>query len=42
MNELLYIIWIPMIAGLLLFLVPESLRKLTGLTASVISPSITS
>jgi len=37
MNELLYIIWIPLIAGLVLFLVPESLRKITGLIASVIS-----
>jgi multicomponent Na+:H+ antiporter subunit A len=37
MNELLYIIWIPLIAGLLLLLVPESLRKITGLIASVIS-----
>ncbi len=37
MNELLYIIWIPLIAGLVLFLVPESLRKVTGLIASVIS-----
>ena len=37
MNELLYIIWIPLIAGLVLFIVPESLRKITGLIASVIS-----
>jgi multicomponent Na+:H+ antiporter subunit A len=37
MNELLYIIWIPLIAGLVLFLFPESLRRITGLTASVIS-----
>ena len=37
MNELLYIIWIPLIAGLVLFLVPESLRRITGLAASVIS-----
>jgi len=37
MNELLYIIWIPLIAGLVLFLAPESLRRMTGLSASVIS-----
>ncbi|HUX94752.1 MAG TPA: proton-conducting transporter membrane subunit [Bacteroidales bacterium] len=37
MNELLYIIWIPLLAGLVLFLVPESLRKMSGLAASVIS-----
>jgi formate hydrogenlyase subunit 3/multisubunit Na+/H+ antiporter MnhD subunit len=37
MNELLYIIWIPLIAGLVLFLVPDSLRRITGLTASAIS-----
>ncbi len=37
MNELLYIIWIPLIAGLVLFLVPEPLRKITGFIASVIS-----
>jgi formate hydrogenlyase subunit 3/multisubunit Na+/H+ antiporter MnhD subunit len=37
MNELLYIIWIPLIAGLVLFLVPEALRKITGIVASIIS-----
>jgi NADH:ubiquinone oxidoreductase subunit 4 (subunit M) len=37
MNELLYIIWIPLIAGLVFFLVPDSLRKITGLATSVIS-----
>jgi len=37
MNELLYIIWIPLLAGLILFLVPDSLRKISGLAASVIS-----
>jgi formate hydrogenlyase subunit 3/multisubunit Na+/H+ antiporter MnhD subunit len=37
MNELLYIIWIPLLAGLILFLVPDSLRRLSGLAASLIS-----
>ena len=37
MNEFLYIIWIPLIAGLLFFLVPDSFRKITGIAASVIS-----
>jgi formate hydrogenlyase subunit 3/multisubunit Na+/H+ antiporter MnhD subunit len=37
MNELLYIIWIPLISGLILLLVPESLRKITGFIASLIS-----
>jgi formate hydrogenlyase subunit 3/multisubunit Na+/H+ antiporter MnhD subunit len=30
MDELLYIIWIPLVAGLLLAFLPDSLRKLTG------------
>ena len=37
MDELLYIIWIPLAAGLLLMAVPESLRKLTGVLASLVS-----
>jgi len=37
MDELLYIIWIPLAAGLLLMAVPESLRKLTGILASLVS-----
>ncbi|MFP4489295.1 MAG: hypothetical protein ACLFN1_08330, partial [Bacteroidales bacterium] len=35
MNELLYIIWIPLAAGLLLMAVPESLRKLTGILSAL-------
>jgi len=37
MNELLYIIWIPLAAGLLLMAVPESLRKLTGVLSALTS-----
>ncbi len=37
MNELLYIIWIPLIAGLVLFTVPDTLRKITGLIAALIT-----
>jgi formate hydrogenlyase subunit 3/multisubunit Na+/H+ antiporter MnhD subunit len=37
MNEFLYIIWIPLIAGLILFLLPDSVRKITGVVASAIS-----
>jgi len=37
MDELLYIIWIPMAAGLLLFLMPESLRKFTAYTAVAVT-----
>jgi len=37
MDELLYIIWIPLAAGLLLMAVPESLRKFTGVLASLVS-----
>lgn len=35
MNELLFIIWIPLAAGLLLMAVPESLRKLTGVFSAL-------
>ena len=35
MNELLYIIWIPLAAALLLMAVPESLRKLTGILSAL-------
>jgi len=37
MSELLYIIWIPFAAGLLLMAVPESMRKLTGLLSAMAS-----
>ncbi len=37
MDEFLFILWIPLLAGLILFLMPESLRKISGFTASVIS-----
>jgi len=37
MDELLYILWIPLAAGLLLMAVPESLRKLTGILATLVS-----
>jgi formate hydrogenlyase subunit 3/multisubunit Na+/H+ antiporter MnhD subunit len=36
MNEILYIVWIPLAAGLLLLLVPDTLRRITGLCSSVI------
>ena len=35
MNELIYIIWIPLAAGLLLMAVPESLRKITGILSAL-------
>ncbi len=37
MDELLYILWIPLAAGLLLMAVPEFLRKFTGILASLVS-----
>ena len=37
MDELLYIIWIPLAAALLLAIVPESLRKLTGILTSLVT-----
>ena len=37
MDELLFIIWIPLIAGLALFLIPERSRKIAGLSALLIS-----
>lgn len=37
MNELLYIVWIPLAAGLVLMAVPESLRKLTGILSAMVS-----
>ncbi|MBN1388936.1 MAG: hypothetical protein JW965_10845 [Bacteroidales bacterium] len=37
MDELLYIIWIPLAAGLLLMAFPESMRKITGILASLAS-----
>ena len=37
MDELLYIIWIPLAAGLLLAFVPESLRKMTGVITSLVT-----
>ncbi|MBS0011493.1 MAG: hypothetical protein KFF49_08790 [Bacteroidales bacterium] len=37
MDELLYIIWIPLAAGLLLMLIPESMRKFTGIMALIAS-----
>lgn len=37
MDELLYIIWIPLAAGLLLMAVPESLRKVTGILSALVS-----
>ncbi|MBE0677031.1 MAG: hypothetical protein IH591_20425 [Bacteroidales bacterium] len=37
MDELLYIIWIPLAAGLLLAVAPESMRKLTGIIASLVT-----
>ncbi|HKK41070.1 MAG TPA: complex I subunit 5 family protein [Bacteroidales bacterium] len=37
MNELFYIIWLPLISGLILLVVPEKLRKVTGSLTSVIT-----
>ncbi len=37
MDELLYIIWIPLAAGLLLAFVPGSLRRITGVITSLVT-----
>jgi len=37
MDELLFIIWIPLVAGLLFLLLPESLRRVTAYSTVVIT-----
>ncbi len=37
MNEITYIIFLPIFAGILLFIIPEKLKTLKGITASIIS-----